>query len=136
MIATAVHFEPTCRRTVDQPGQPVGDRRSVLVTGETVDAISTPAEFGALVQAELEIMMLAGPVIADQDGSWTFLTQLTNAESPAIPADLLALGVRLVSPGTRIALPATADPPGRPPAIWSAVIGAARRVAFRRACCR
>lgn len=93
-----------------------------LIAGETVDAISMPAAFGALVQAELGIMMLAGPVTADDDGSLIFLTQ--RAETPAVPADLLRLGVRAVPAGTPLE-------PGRSPAIWWTVIGASRRVAHR-----
>lgn len=113
------------------------------IAGEAVDAITMPPAFGALVQAELEIMMLAGPVVeGPSDEPWTFLTQLANTRSPAVPADLLALGVRLVPAGSRVMLPGTPDRPGRrswitppasrrAPAIWSCVIGAARRVAAR-----
>lgn len=118
MIATTtVRPEPTLRQ-----------RGDVLIAGDTVDAIAMPAPFAALVQAELEIMMLAGAVITDPDGSCTFLTQPANSPNPAVPTDLLRLGVRLVPAGTPVILPAT---PNRPPAIWSTVIGAARRVAYR-----
>lgn len=94
---------------------------------ENVDALSMPAAFGALVLAELDIMMLAGPVIADDDGSWIFLTERAGT----VPADLLPLGVRVVPAGTPVAPRATADRPDRAPAIWWTVIGAARRVAHR-----
>jgi hypothetical protein len=87
-----------------------------------------PAAFGALVLAELDIMMLAGPVIADDHGSWLFLTESADARRSTVPTDLLPLGVRVVPAGTPLA---TADRPGRAPAIWWTVIGAARRVAHR-----
>lgn len=130
MIATAVHPDTTrAPETGRGVGRPRGPVLAVLVAGEAVDAISVPAEFAEHVQAELEIMLLAGPVVAE-DGSWTFLTQPANTECPRVPADLLSLGVRLVPAGTRIAL--TTETADRPPAIWSTVIGAARRVAHRR----
>ena len=104
-----------------------------------------PVAFGVLVQAELEIMMLAGPGVADpREGLWTFLTQPANTRSPAVPADLLASGVRLIPTG--VVLPTSTDRSesvlvGRSTrtqpdlGIWSAVIGAARRVAYRLARC-
>lgn len=112
------------------------------MTGQAGDAITMPAAFGALVQTELEIMMLAGPVVAEvAEGSWIFLTQPRNTRSRAVPADLLAFGVRLLPRGDRVVLPASEGPgtsswiapptPDRQPAIWSVVIGAARRVAER-----
>ncbi len=122
MIATTTSPEST-RWIHDQPAAP-----QALIAGEDVDAISIPAAFGALVQAELGIMMLAGPVVDDADGSWTFLTERADTRQPALPADLLRLGVRPVPAGTPI--PAA----GRracAPAIWWTVIGAARRVAHR-----
>lgn len=102
-----------------------------LVAGENVDVISMPAAFGALVLAELDIMMLAGPVIADDHGSWLFLTQRAGTRQSTVPTDLLPLGVRVVPAGTAVAPLATADRPGRAPAVWWTVIGAARRVAHR-----
>jgi hypothetical protein len=119
--------------------------RPAVVAGRTVDAIAIPAGFAELVQAELGIMMLAGPVAATPEGSWVFLTQPANTGSPAVPADLLPLGVRLVPAGTRVELPdasgrsgswVTPPAPNRPPAIWSTVIGAARRVAQRNRAAR
>lgn len=121
MIATTTN--PNSTRTRWSTG-PV--RVAEHIAGEDVDAISMPAAFGALVRAELEIMMLAGPVVADGDGSWTFLTQ--RAEGATLPADLLPLGVRTVPAHT----PLTAtDRRDRQPAIWWNVVGAARRVAHR-----
>jgi hypothetical protein len=115
----------------DQHARPVTveNRAPAVIAGTASDAISMPATFGALVQAELDIMMLAGPVVADQDdGSWIFLTQRTDTSHPTVPADLLPLGVRTVPAGTSVAV---VDRPVCPPAIWSTVIGAARRVAYR-----
>lgn len=132
---TATTTYPTsirCRWSADQLSGPVGvvERAPlpVLIAGENVDAISMPAAFGALVRAELEIMMLAGPVVADDDGSWTFLTQRTDTRQPTVHTDLLPLGVRPVPAGTPVA---TADRLDHPPAIWWTVVGAARRVAHR-----
>jgi hypothetical protein len=144
--AALCHEAPQYQHESNQLGGAVAvgarPQAPTLVAGEIVDAIAIPAAFAELVQTELRIMMLAGPVIAGPDGSWTFLTQLANVRTPAVPADLLALGVRLVHPGTRVTLPETAvaagvrswvTPPAanREPAIWSCVIGAARRVAAR-----
>ena len=148
-MATATLYPeaPQHQHEGDQLGGPVAvetwTRRPVLVAGEAVDAITMPAAFAELVQCELGIMMLAGPVVAGPEGSWTFLTQLANTRSAAVPADLLALGVRLVPAGTHVVLPEAFDGSGRwswvtppatnrEPAIWSCVIGAARRVAARR----
>lgn len=130
MTATTTCPRPTHYRWNDRHGGPVAERatRPAAITGEDVDAISMPAAFAALVQAELEIMMLAGPVVADDDGSWTFLTERAGTRQPAMPADLLPLGVRPVPAGTPLA---TADRADRPAAIWWTVIGAARRVAHR-----
>ncbi len=137
MTATTTYPKSTRYRwDDDQPGGPVGTAERaplpVLVAGETVDAISMPAAFAALVRAELDIMMLAGPVVADDDdGSWTFLTERADTRQPTMPNDLLPLGVRAVPAGTPVALFAAADRRDRPPAIWWTVIGAARRVAHR-----
>jgi hypothetical protein len=132
MTATT-YPKPTQRRwNADQFSKPLagGDRapEPAAITGTTIDAISIPAAFAALVRAELDIMMLAGPVVAGDDGLWTFLTQRTDTPHPTVPTDLLPLGVRTVPAGTPLA---AADRPDRPPAIWSTVIGAARRVAYR-----
>ncbi|HEV8559040.1 MAG TPA: hypothetical protein VGR06_21925 [Actinophytocola sp.] len=138
MVTATLHPQATQRRsTGEQPG--TRTRRPALVPGEGGDAIAMPAAFAELVQAELGIMMLAGPVVASpKEGSWTFLTQPANTRSPVVPADLLPLGIRLIPAGTQITLPPNADRswiapplPNRPPAIWSCVIGAARRVAAR-----
>jgi hypothetical protein len=121
MITTAVRPTPTLRRPTPR------QQAQVHITGDTIDAISMPAPFAALVQTELEIMMLAGPVTTDPDGSSTFLTQPATSPNPKVPTDLLPLGVRLIPTGTPVVLPTS----NHRPAIWSTVIGAARRVAHR-----
>lgn len=133
MTATTTYPKSTrCRWNAGRLSGPAGVAERVapptLIAGEKVDAISMPAAFGALVRAELDIMMLAGPVVADDDGLWTFLTRLADTGQPTVPTDLLPLGVRAVPVGTPVA---TADLSDRPPAIWWTVIGAARRVAHR-----
>jgi hypothetical protein len=131
---TATLTFPTTTQSLPAAGRAeVAERATApaLIAGATFDAISMPAAFGALVLAELDIMMLAGPVVADGDGSWTFLTRPADTRQPAVPTDLLPLGVRAVPAGTPVAPLAGADRPGRPPAIWWTVIGAARRVAHR-----
>lgn len=123
MTATTMNPKTTqCRPNAAE------DRAPTVIAGASIDAISMPATFGALVQAELGIMMLAGPVLAEDDGSWTFLTRRTDTPHPNVPADLLPLGVRPLPVGTPIAAVGRLD---RAPAIWSTVIGAARRVAHR-----
>jgi hypothetical protein len=130
MTATTTYPESTqCRSTAEQPGGGAEyATRPALIAGENVDAISMPAVFGALVLAELDIMMLAGPVVADDGGSWIFLTECAGTRQPAVPTDLLPLGVRAVPAGTFLA---TADRADHAPAIWWTVIGTARRVAHR-----
>ncbi|MGB3438321.1 MAG: hypothetical protein WBA97_06165 [Actinophytocola sp.] len=120
----------TCPKSIQCGWNGAGERVTLpaLIAGEDVDAISMPAAFGALVLAELDIMMLAGPVLADDGGSWTFLVQRAGTRRPAVPTDLLPLGVRVVPAGTLVTPLATED---HSPAIWWTVIGAARRVAHR-----
>ena len=127
MTATTTFPTSTQSRHDSGPVEVAAARPIAHLAGDDVDAISMPAGFGALVLAELEIMMLAGPVVTDDDGSWTFLTERTGARRP-VPSDLLPLGVRAVPAGTALG---EADEPGQSAAIWWTVIGAARRVAHR-----
>jgi hypothetical protein len=54
----------------------VGQRQLVVALGQSLDAITMPAELASRVQEQLGIAMLSGPVVAHPDGSrWTFLTQ-------------------------------------------------------------
>lgn len=94
--------------------------------GVDVAAVSMPIAFGGQVLTELRIAMLAGQVLV-ADGSITFLTETDDNQDRPIPADLLPLGVRYVPNGTPLAVPDG----GGEPALRTAVIGAARRVAAR-----
>lgn len=73
-LATArMHYE-------ERFGWPVSisvvERQLAIALGHTLDAITLPAPLAGQVQAQLGIAMLAGPVIANPDGThWTFLTQ-------------------------------------------------------------
>jgi hypothetical protein len=73
-LATArAHYEETFGWPV---AVQVGQRQLAVALGQTLDAITMPAELGAQVHAQLGIAMLTGPVIAHPDGGrWTFLTQ-------------------------------------------------------------
>jgi hypothetical protein len=99
------------------------------------DAIEMPLPFAELVLTELGIAMLDGPVVADRMRRLaTFLTLPTTIRR--LPADLDPFGVRPVPVGERLLLPGRAGhvrwlaPPSRPLAVWTAVLGTARRVAL------
>jgi hypothetical protein len=94
--------------------------------GVDIAAVSMPFAFGARVLTELRIALLAGPVLV-ADGSITFLTEADDNQGRTVPDDLLPLGVRYVPNGTPLAVPDG----GGEPALRTAVIGAARRVAAR-----
>jgi hypothetical protein len=116
-----------------------------LGAGQIVDALTVPTPLAKQAQAELEVMMLAGPVIASPDGgTWTFLTALAT-DAPHVPPDLDVAGVHAALRGTCLVLPpdltATrpegwhwiAAPPGRRPLPpWSVVVGATRRALSRQ----
>lgn len=120
-------------------------RSLILGAGRIVDALTVPTPLAGLAQAELEVMMLAGPVIASPDGgSWTLLTDLAT-DVPHVPPDLDAAGVHAVLRGEWLVLPpdltATrqegwhwiAPPPRRRPLpAWSVVVGATRRALSRQ----
>lgn len=120
----------------------VGTRVLTMAIGQTLDAVSMPANLGAQVRGELGIAMLSGPVVADPDGKrWTFLTKPLDRLRPNIAADLSHVQVEVVPHGSHVVLPTDPhtqsgqlwrwiDPPspGRslPPAY--AVIGMTRRL--------
>jgi hypothetical protein len=118
----------------------MGPRRLVLAVGHVLDAVTMPEPLGASVLAELQITMLAGPVVADSDGPrWTFLTDLATASQPDISSDLHAHTVHLVPRSGHVIVPGPSDGEGssrwvRPPRPhhrlppWSVVIGTTRRV--------
>jgi hypothetical protein len=54
----------------------VGQRQLVVALGQSLDAITMPADLAEQVHGQLGIAMLSGPVIAHPDSSrWIFLTQ-------------------------------------------------------------
>jgi hypothetical protein len=127
-LATArMHYE-------ERFGWPVSisvvERQLAIALGHTLDAIIMPALLATQVQAQLGIAMLAGPVIANPDGThWTFLTQ------PA-PADLVTDLPDVRRAGTHTVIPADGTgwrwikEPGSKHVLPSvhAVIATARRV--------
>jgi hypothetical protein len=124
----------------------VSSRCLKLPVGQAVDAVRMPAALGELVQFQLQVMMLDGPVIAGPQSGWlTFLTEAATSAHPLLPPDLEPALVRLVPHGEHIVLPIAAtthrlrdvrwlNPPRpcRKPPGWSAVIGASRRVVATR----
>jgi hypothetical protein len=115
----------------------VAHRRLVAAVGERMDAITVPARLGRHVLAELQIAMLAGPVIAGPGEWWTFLTEPATAPRPAVPAELCQAKVRLTPRGAHVVIPPRRDAqewikrpePQRTLPPWSVVIGVTRRVA-------
>ncbi|MGH3925124.1 MAG: hypothetical protein ACREX8_21345 [Gammaproteobacteria bacterium] len=109
--------------------------------GGVLDAVIMPAPLGEKVLADLQLMMLAGPVIARPDGaSWMFFTQPVTGPRREVPAELCHLQVHLIPRGTHVVIPTQVDsdsglwwikqpqpPHSLPP--WSVVIGVTRRVA-------
>ncbi|WP_370947375.1 hypothetical protein AB5J62_07410 [Amycolatopsis sp. cg5] len=114
----------------------VRTRRLLIATGDALDAITMPPEFGEQVLAGLRIAMLAGPVIAG-DANWTFLTRPVVTHS--VPEDLARLRVHAIPHGEQLVLPASehqwvlAPSPRQQPTLWTAVIGTARRAAHHLA---
>lgn len=135
LIATRAHCE-------ERLGWPVTlevkSRRLVVTVGEMLDAVTMPTLLGQKVLAELQITMLAGPVIAAAGGAWwTFLTAPAAVSRQGIPAELRARKVHLTPDGAQVIIPNQIDSEAtprwvvspRPLPPWSAVIGATRRVA-------
>jgi hypothetical protein len=112
-------------------------RRLVAAVGERMDAITMPAALGRHVLAELQIAMLAGPVIAGPGKWWTFLTEPATAPRPAVPAELFRAKVRITPRGAHVVIPPRPDAlewikrpqPQHTLPPWSVVIGATRRFA-------
>ncbi|WP_162830341.1 hypothetical protein [Amycolatopsis palatopharyngis] len=114
-----------------------------LVAGQVLDAVRLPEPLAVRTQTELRVMMLAGPVIAEQGSArWVVLTEPAPAAEAPLPRDLVAAGAIAVPRGDYIAMPIRrpgtddgwAVPPQNrcslPP--WSAVVGAARRALASR----
>jgi len=75
------------------------ERQLVIALGGTLDAITMPAPLATQVHTQLGIAMLAGPVIANPDGTrWTFLTQLA-------PPDLVTDLPDVQRPGSHAVIP-------------------------------
>ncbi|WP_020663616.1 hypothetical protein [Amycolatopsis benzoatilytica] len=119
----------------------VTPRRLAVAVGQALDAVTMPATLGASVLAELQISMLAGPVIADPGGGtwWTFLTAPAARSRPDLPAELHARKVHLTPRGAHVIVPKhigdgessqwiSPPQPHRDLPPWSVVIGATRRV--------
>lgn len=112
--------------------------------GRVLDAVTMPATLGSEVLADLQLMMLAGPVIATPDNStWMFFTEPVNGSAREVPAELLDLQVHLIPEGAHVVIPTRVDSdsslrwikppqPHRPSPPWSVIIGVARRVAAER----
>jgi hypothetical protein len=96
-LATArTHYE-------ERFGWPVSisivERQLSITLGHTLDAITMPAPLGTLVHHQLGIAMLAGPVIANPDGThWTFLTQPAPPDLVADLPDVRHAGTHTVIP--------------------------------------
>jgi len=121
----------------------VGNRVLIVAIGQTVEAVTMPADLGARVRAEMGIAMLSGPVVADPNGvRWTFLTKPLDRLRPNITADLSHSLVEVAVPGSHVAIPTgpgvltgkvwrwvERPVPGKPLPPAYAVIGVTRRLA-------
>ena len=57
-----------------------------LLAGQVLDAVSLPEPLAVRAQTELRVMMLAGPVIAEQGGTrWVMLTDLAPSAEARLP---------------------------------------------------
>ena|ERR1051326_8144445 len=111
--------------------------------GGVLDAVTMPAALGGKVLAELQLMMLAGPISATPDNaSWMFFTQPITGPVRDVPAELRHLQVHFIPQGTHVVIPTHLDSDSgmrwikqpqshRPSPPWSVVIGIARRVAAK-----
>ena len=138
LAAARMHYE-------EMFGWPVAIavERQVLATpvGRVLDAVTMPAGLGSKVLTELQLMMLAGPVVATPNNeSWMFFTQPVTGPARNVPAELRHLQVHLTPPDTHVVIPTHLDSDGdvrwieqpqphHPSPPLSVVIGLARRVA-------
>ncbi|HEX3784992.1 MAG TPA: hypothetical protein VHX38_35475 [Pseudonocardiaceae bacterium] len=120
----------------------VTNRRLIMPTGTTLDAVVMPAALGEKVLAELRIAMLDCPVIMEPDGSWIFATDPVGAPHPAMPPELISAQVRTLPAGSQVVLPASPHLCGvgrswvtpcrrQSLAPWHAVIATGRRIIAR-----
>ncbi len=81
-------------------------RRLVMLIGTRLDAVAMPSWLGRQVLADLRIAMLSGPVIMGPGGGrWTFLTELADATSHDIRAELHSFDVHFIPRGVRVVVP-------------------------------
>lgn len=111
--------------------------------GRVLDAVTMPAALGDKVLADLQLMLLVGPIVATPDNSsWMFFTEPATGPARDVPVELRHLQVDLIPKDTHVVIPTHIDSdtglrwikqpqPHRPPPPWSVVIGIARRVATR-----
>jgi hypothetical protein len=111
--------------------------------GRVLDVVTMPAPLGGRVLAELQLMMLVGPVIAaPDDSSWMFFTEPVIGAARDVPAELRHLQVHLMPEGAHVVIPTRIDShsglrwikqpqPHRPSPPWSVISGIARRVAAK-----
>jgi hypothetical protein len=91
----------------------VGQRQLVVALGQSLDAITMPAELASRVQGQLGIAMLSGPVIAHPDnGRWTFLTQGATTMPEDIVTGLGDHDVRHAAAGAYTVVPTVAGDGG------------------------
>jgi hypothetical protein len=124
----------------------VSSRSLTLTAGQVIDAVGMPAALGELVQLQLQLMMLDGPVIAGPRAGWlTFLAEPSSSPNPMLPPDLEDALVRLAPRGEHVVVPIARavhrlrdvrwlNPPRprRRLPEWTVVIGATRRVVATR----
>ncbi|MGW4210268.1 hypothetical protein ACWEIJ_19930 [Lentzea sp. NPDC004789] len=96
LAAARMHYE-------ERFGWPVTiavvERQLAVALGQALDAITIPVPLATQVQAQLGMAMLAGPVIANPEGTrWTFLTQ-------PVPPDLLTGLPDVCHAGTHTVIP-------------------------------
>ena len=106
-----------------------------MTVGDVVGAVTMPARLGALVQAQLVIAMLAGPVLSNPDGQyWTFLAQSDSNFCGHLGELATQHGVRLEAAGTYIPTegPARWITPPRPNTMLPSIYAVAATV--RRVC--
>jgi len=119
----------------------VEPHRVVIATGSVLDAVVMPVGVAEAVLLELRIALQAGPVITTPGvDQWTFLTAPAPVRPAVLPAELRAMRVRGLAPGTPVTLPSETgspywiEPPRRrhclPP--WPVVVATTRRVVARQ----
>lgn len=82
-----------------------------MITGDTMTVVWTPHTLAAQIYEQLGIptAVLAPPVPEICTQAWGFLVRPAQIPAPALAA-LARVGVRVLAPGTRVALPTTPAP--------------------------